>query len=898
MIQQARVAKHEGHPLRTAQLEGLVCRKLILCVVLAALAGCASKMGAPIHAVESHPDSSPPIATPLNQGESTDLKRWDQSWSAIEASPNVVSWQVHFQVCAIKYRFRRYDELFRCLDLFDQRVARMADSEKQAAELKRYASIWTGWLRASALAELGSPEDALKWADSAWNVVPEWYRDSGRMVLKKGLTGAYLRSDPDAKAYVDFTKLCFELAGSSMYSESMQDDRFGRNNPAALDMRAQIITMNLSALRATSLAALDRPADARQALAEIQAWETFAIFWPKMALGLVPYGLHEKPYFVTAKLLSAGPLFALHDYAAVVKAYHDADAATATSKWERYLNAPTLVLEPLNPTTWVARGVNRIFDMRAFVTAVEDVSNALIYAESLARIGQVDQARSMLDTILRMPEIRDMGSLYWVALYERGQIARSDGNRALATELFKQSIEAIERTRSTIAAEAAKIGYAGNKQAAYAALVGAYADDGDWTAAFLVAERAKARALVDLLAQQRDLAPTSGETEQVRQLLASATTTDSALGLPVDTEIDRNLKEVETSRAELAGIEPEAASLVSAQNVPLAAIGQRLRTDETLLDYYRDGDQLYAFILRGARVDGVRLSATGLDQEVRAFRSAIEAQAPEAVKLGEPLYDRLIRPLGAKLGVGQLTISPHGVLHYLPFAALSDGERFLIDQYTIRLIPSASALVYLRTDRPEKPGKVLALGNPDLGDPNLDLPNAQLEALSIAAMFPASKALVRGDATKAAVKSLGGGFAILHFATHGSFNADAPMSSGLYLAGSSPADGLLTVSDLYNLRLDSEMVTLSACQTGLGKVANGDDVIGLTRGFLHAGARSIVASLWEVKDVATEQLMLSFYQNLQDHPAREALRLAQLETRQTHPHPMLWGAFQIVGSAD
>jgi len=93
-------------------------------------------------------------------------------------------------------------------------------------------------------------------------------------------------------------------------------------------------------------------------------------------------------------------------------------------------------------------------------------------------------------------------------------------------------------------------------------------------------------------------------------------------------------------------------------------------------------------------------------------------------------------------------------------------------------------------------------------------------------------------------------------------------------------------------------VTLSACETGLGKVANGDDVIGLTRGFLYAGARSIVASLWEVDDAATEQLMLSFYRNLSSHDKREALRLAQIETRGNFPQPMYWAAFQIVGRAD
>ena len=138
----------------------------------------------------------------------------------------------------------------------------------------------------------------------------------------------------------------------------------------------------------------------------------------------------------------------------------------------------------------------------------------------------------------------------------------------------------------------------------------------------------------------------------------------------------------------------------------------------------------------------------------------------------------------------------------------------------------------------------------------------------------------------------------MNFATHGKFATDAPLSSGIYLAKGTEPDGVLTVSDLYSLRWDADLVTLSACETGLGKVANGDDVIGLTRGFLYAGARSIVASLWEVDDAATEQLMVSFYRNLQDHDKREALRLAQIETRGHYPQPLYWAAFQLIGRAD
>lgn len=119
----------------------------------------------------------------------------------------------------------------------------------------------------------------------------------------------------------------------------------------------------------------------------------------------------------------------------------------------------------------------------------------------------------------------------------------------------------------------------------------------------------------------------------------------------------------------------------------------------------------------------------------------------------------------------------------------------------------------------------------------------------------------------------------------------------MFLAKGNEPDGVLTVSDPYSLRWDTDLVTLSACETGLGKIASGDDVIGLTRGFLYAGARSIVASLWQVDDAATARLMTSFYRNLETNDKREALRLAQIETRASYPQPMYWAAFQVVGRA-
>jgi CHAT domain-containing protein len=869
-------------------------RSVFAALVLIAIIGCAARqMGTPIRAdrpTESSPGSAVRPESPAASSVSPDLKQWDVLWARIEVDPMTGNWVDHFRICAIKYRFRKYDELFRCLDLFESRVTAMSAKDRDVQVLRQYSRVWTGWMRAGAYAELGSPDSSLNWATSAWLALPEEYRTA--KPAEHGHFGPY---GPNKAFY----QMAERLAGG--FSRWQLDAaKIGRDNPAALDMTAETVAMSLAAERAVSLAALGELDKARVALRELQAWEEINSFVVQAVplLG-IPYKFHEKLYKGRAELLSIGPVFALHEYGDVVRAYRaaSADVASAQTAEQGGAGMRSWILFGFWPAS-AAYGIQHMMDVRAFATALEDVSDALIYAESLSRTGETAEARSMLDTILKLPEIRDMGSLYWAALYERGMIALADGDRDQAMSLLNQSVDAIEKTRSTISYEAAKIGFAGDKQTVYAALVGAYAQAGDWNDAFLIAERAKARALVDLLAQQRDLAPPASADDRVRELLADATTSGRTAGLPVDPDVVRNLSSAAASRTELSNAAPETASLVSVQAVPIANIASRLDAEDTLIDYYRVGDDLYAFVLSGATVKGFKLSAKGLDEEVRAFRAAIERREPEATERGRPLYERLIRPLRGELKGSQLTISPHGVLHYLPFAALPDGGEYLLDRFSVRLIPSADTLVYLKTNRPRKVGKVLALGNPDLGDPKFDLPNAQLEAVDVAAMFPASKALVRGEASKTAVKTLGSGFAILHFATHGTFNTDSPLASGLYLAKGSEASGLLTVSDLYTLRFDTDLVTLSACQTALGKVASGDDVIGLTRGFLYSGARSIVASLWEVNDAATEQLMLSFYRNLQDHTSRDALRIAQIETRAKYPHPMLWGAFQIVGRAD
>lgn len=212
------------------------------------------------------------------------------------------------------------------------------------------------------------------------------------------------------------------------------------------------------------------------------------------------------------------------------------------------------------------------------------------------------------------------------------------------------------------------------------------------------------------------------------------------------------------------------------------------------------------------------------------------------------------------------------------------------------MLPSASVLSFLEDLPIQKDRGALIPGNPTLDDPKYDLQFAQDEALSIGMIIPQSWVLLRDEASKSNLQNLGGRYPIIHLAVHGVFDPTAPLDSALLLARDAGDDGIVRASDLYTLSLNAGLITLSACETALGKVATGDDVVGFTRGFLYyAGVQSLVSSLWQVDDEATRTLMVHFYINLLTMPIDEALRDAQRATMHRYPRPYYWAAFLLTG---
>ena len=544
-----------------------------------------------------------------------------------------------------------------------------------------------------------------------------------------------------------------------------------------------------------------------------------------------------------------------------------------------------------------------------------------LLAKSLYETNRKEKAKEKYLQLLEREKIQGSRQIYWIILHDLGMIAYLNADSKKAIEYFKNAIEVIEEQRSTINKETQKIGFVRDKQSVYKDLVAVLFEEGRYTDAFEYVERGKARALVDMLASkerfgvdnttdnsgQSTLLAELEEAEMQSLVLSNEITLDSisaTRGLVV--EAKNNILKANT----------ELASLVTVSSTSLEEIQQLLPSGETLVEYYggKDGTVL-AFMVTRDDIQGVKLEAKDLDGEISRFRDGITlspeevraidvktttaSSADQVKEYSKSLYDKLIKPIEDKIVTNNITIVPHGKLHYLPFAALCSDKGYLIDNYNIRVLPSASVMKFLKKEKVDHAGTLLAFGNPDLNDSSLDLPGAQEEVLAITKDTPDAKVLLRKQATETAVKRFGGQFENIHFATHGTFDAEKPLTSGLMLSGDSENDGTLTVGELYDLRLNSDMVTLSACETALGKVANGDDVVGFSRGFLYAGVSSIVSSLWKVDDKATSILMQEFYKSLKETDKRNALRTAQLKVKDTYnSHPYFWAAFQITGAVE
>ncbi len=532
--------------------------------------------------------------------------------------------------------------------------------------------------------------------------------------------------------------------------------------------------------------------------------------------------------------------------------------------------------------------------------------NSLGYL-AIAR-NDLPEAMRHLEEAKRLAIATDNPSYVMWASNGIGRVRFREGRHAEALEAYVEAVKIAESQRGSLQDAGLRSGYLEDKQEMYHGAV--------WSAvalrrpeeAFALAERARSRAFLDLLGTQTVLSKGKTRTlvdEEIRlrarlagaKAAADEAGEDDAEAARADAEVaDRSYREfLDRVRKESV----EQASLMSVEPVNVAEVQALLPEGTTLVEYLVSRNGSFAWVIDRGSVRVVRL-APGREQivaDVRKFRQGIEGQVPlpEAQQLAQALHEQLMAPVRPHIKGARVLVVPHDVLHYLPFGALRSKQgRWLVEDYTLSTLPSASVLKFLEAKRSAGSGPVLAVGNPDLGAA-LNLRFAEREAKVVAEHYAGAHMLVRGDATEARAKALASGARLLHFATHGELNEADPLASGLLLAPGGPDDGRLEVREIFGLDLHAQLVVLSACETGLGQLSTGDELIGLQRAFLYAGTPAVVTTLWKVDDRASFVLMREFYDGLAKADTGLALQAAQRAAMKEFPHPYAWAAFGLTG---
>ena len=549
----------------------------------------------------------------------------------------------------------------------------------------------------------------------------------------------------------------------------------------------------------------------------------------------------------------------------------------------------------------------------------------------------------------------------WEIYFGLGQCLEKEGEDELAIVSYRKAIDVIEIMRSRVALDDYKAGFIRDKTKAYEGLLNLLYDrkekeksssyDGQ---IFDVVERAKARSFLDELGQVGRSSQDPGDNEyrnEQASLSKKISLTISELIRPDLGEAQRNnllakleleedgytslLNRIKTETTEDSQLAfPQAISALRIQK-------QHLDKRSAILEFYLGEKRSFGIVLTcDSLILRVLPSRAEIENSLRAYLMLLSTPPQTSfrgIPAGRRIYKDLIYPFEDTLSqsIDHLIIIPDGILHYLPFEALVRDDaktaepRYLIELYDISYAPSASSLVYLMEK--ERLGQhkktLLAVGDPvyfsrnskmfkgrdrhedALRDIYLNdgfelsaLPHSKREVHRVARCFPDEEVevLLGSQAKEEGIKSRPlEEYRIIHFACHGFLDEKTPMRSALILTldDDSEEDGFLQAREISDLRLDADLVVLSACQTGKGRLENAEGVLGLPRTFFYAGARSTISSLWKINDKSTSEIMPEFYRYLAaGYNKARSLRLAKLNMLKSRfSHPFYWAAFVLNG---
>ncbi|HEX5734308.1 MAG TPA: CHAT domain-containing tetratricopeptide repeat protein [Blastocatellia bacterium] len=607
---------------------------------------------------------------------------------------------------------------------------------------------------------------------------------------------------------------------------------------------------------------------------------------------------------------------------------------TFTAQTDYYLAELSLRRGEIDEAAVRADSAMRVFARQKLVTRT--ARSRLLAARAAYASGDGRKAARLARSTLKGVERTPEPAINYQCHHLIGRVHRDRGERSRAIARFRQAVETVEHMRGGVAADELKASFLRDKIGVYEDTITAcldYGTDSHVDEAFRLVESSKSRALADLLARYARTAPDTqapaggsrarGPKDETRARLAKLIQElnwySSQVGLEDDKGHERSASTSDSYRRrarrrerQIAHLfrrieieDPRFANLHAPQSATVSDLRGALEAGETAIEYFTTGDEVSAFIATRDRIKVVRriASKSELERRLAALRFQIEKFSYGAEYVDahfwqlkgatdealSEIYKTVFLPLESSLDNERLVIIPHDALHYVPFHALCDRRGYyLIDNFEISYAPSASVFALCRANNRSAPeGTLVALGISEKGTPAI---NDELETLKD--LFHDAVILKGSRATRDNLIEFAPRARFLHLASHGYFRRDNPMFSFLKLA-----DSQLNFYNLLDLKLNAEVVTLSACHTGINTVFPGDELQGLMRGFLYAGAPALIVSLWAVNDRSTAEFMGQLYSAIRaGDEKRRALRAAQLAIKEAYGHPYYWAPFVLIGN--
>jgi CHAT domain-containing protein/predicted negative regulator of RcsB-dependent stress response len=572
------------------------------------------------------------------------------------------------------------------------------------------------------------------------------------------------------------------------------------------------------------------------------------------------------------------------------------------------------------------------------------VNLAEIYQNKGNILSHLDQHEAALDEFDKAEKIygqRRMEAALSLVYQGRGMTYEFQDNLKRAIASYKKAIDISEKVRGEIKTEKMKTSLMTGKVNAYKHLISLLVDIGEYKEAFHYAERSTARSFLDLLSEREVKNTHQGISKELlnqrNELLGRISWYQEQIAQEsfdlLEKELVKVEEELEKLERKIKMESPAYAALVYPEPLTLKEVQENIPDQETaLLEYCVTDEKIILWVVKQktSTVYTIGISAEELSGIIHEYRVLLMSQfAIDTLKQYEyasMLYDSLIRPADSVLeGISRLIIVPDGPLHYLPFQALraADG-RYLLGHYPISYAPSATVLGEIDEWKEESvpEADLVAFAVQDFGERAVStgrggagslmsamyearglslrrLQYTHVEVDSIKAIYRTAVVHKDTQAVEIRAKDESYNYRFVHFATHGLLDEQKPMYSGVVLTRQveQADDGFLQAYEIYNIRLNADLVVLSACRTGLGTLTKGEGLVGLARAFMYAGSPSLVVSLWKVEDISTAYLMRHFYLNLKQGLAKdEALRQAQLKVMDSeYSAPVYWAPFVLIG---